>query len=210
MPEVVVSLPQELRPELKEPMGRVYADADALLADAGDPLVAVGDVVTYHLLEAGRRPDVALVDERTERTAVDEEITAAIGGFDRTVAVENPPATLTAALLSALSDAVRAGGDARGAASEEGSGVASSGPSVEGSTAASPAATTLIDVDGEEDLATLPAILVAPKGASVVYGQPGEGMVLVQVDREATERARDLLTRMDGDPRRLFAALGLS
>ncbi|MEF8854807.1 MAG: DUF359 domain-containing protein [Haloarculaceae archaeon] len=194
MPEVVVSLPADLRPELKEPMGRVYTDAADLLADAGDPIVAVGDVVTYHLLEAGRRPDVALVDERTERTAVDEEITAAIGGFDRDVAVENPPATLSAALLSALSEAVRGAGEA----------------SREGSTEAPTEATTLIDVDGEEDLATLPAILVAPEGACVVYGQPGEGMVLVQVDRAATERARDLLTRMDGDPRRLFAALGLS
>jgi len=201
VPEVVVSLPQELRPELKEPMGRVYADAEALLADAGAPLVAVGDVVTYHLLEAGRRPDVALVDERTERTAVDEEISAAIGGFDRDVAVENPPATLTAALLSALSDAIGGTGVGTGAGSENASAEAS---------ANARAASTLIDVDGEEDLATLPAILVAPKGASVVYGQPGEGMVLVQVDREATERARDLLTRMDGDPRRLFAALGLS
>ena len=191
-------------------MGRVYADAEALLADAGDPLVAVGDVVTYHLLEAGRRPDVALVDERTERTAVDEEITAAIGGFDRDVAVENPPATLTAALLSALSEAIRAVGEGSGGASEEASGGESEEATGEGSTAASPATPTRIDVDGEEDLATLPAILIAPEGASVVYGQPGEGMVLVQVGREATERARDLLTRMDGDPRRLFAALGLS
>ena len=36
-------------------------------------------------------------------------------------------------------------------------------------------------VDGEEDLLTLVAVAVAPKGSLVVYGQPGEGIVLVRV-----------------------------
>lgn len=43
-----------------------------------------------------------------------------------------------------------------------------------------------IIVEGEEDLATLPAVLTAPIGAVVVYGQPDEGMVLVEV----TERKK--------------------
>ena len=43
-----------------------------------------------------------------------------------------------------------------------------------------------IIVDGEEDLATIPAVLSAPMGSVVVYGQPGEGLVLVEV----TERKR--------------------
>ena len=181
MTEVVVELQAELRPELKEPLGRIYTDTDALLAEATAPIVAVGDIVTYHLLEAGRRPDVALVDKRTERSAVDEEIAAAIGGFDREVGAENPPATLTAALLRALREAIDR----------------------------APGTSTLVDVDGEEDLAALPAILALPEGASVVYGQPGEGMVLVTVDTDSTGRARELLSRMEGDTRRLWAALGV-
>ena len=134
--------------------------------------------MTYHLLEAGHTPLVALVDERTERSAVDPEISAGISGFDSVVAVDNPAATLTAELLAALAAAVR-----------------------------TPAETTLIEVDGEEDLAALPAILLAPEGASVVYGQPGEGMVLVTVDGPSTERVRDLLDRMEGDSARLRAVL---
>ena len=39
-----------------------------------------------------------------------------------------------------------------------------------------------IVVEGEEDLATLPAILYAPPGSVVVYGQPDEGSVLVKVN----------------------------
>lgn len=52
-------------------------------------------------------------------------------------------------------------------------------------------------VDGEEDLAVLPAILLADPGDTVVYGQPDEGMVYVEVDDETRETAVDLLTRMD-------------
>ena len=39
-----------------------------------------------------------------------------------------------------------------------------------------------IYVEGEEDLATLPAVLLSPTGSMVAYGQPGEGVVLVEVD----------------------------
>jgi len=177
---VVVELQPALRSELKEPMGPVFTDAEELLAAAGTPVIAVGDMVTYHLLGAGRTPDVALVDERTEREAVDERVQEALdaAAFDREVRAENPPATLTATLLEALAAAIASG------------------------------ETTLLDVDGEEDLAALPAILAAPDGASVVYGQPGEGMVLVTVEGEAREGAREILEQMDGDPDRLFEILG--
>lgn len=169
MADVVLELPNDLRAELKEPFGSIYTDAETLLSAAGSPLITVGDIVTYHVLDAGRTPDVALVDERTKRTAVDEDVTAAIGGFDRRIIVENPPATLTHELLDALVDAINADG------------------------------TTLVVVDGEEDLAALPAVLAVPPSGSVVYGQPDKGMVLVTPDEKTRERVRALVERMDGD-----------
>ena len=172
MSDVVLELPSDLRHELKEPLGGIYTDTAALLADAGDSIVAVGDMVTYHLIEARRVPDLALVDERTKRSVVDADVAAAINGFDRTLSVDNPAATLTAELLTALREGIDSG------------------------------ETTLLDVDGEEDLATLPAVLAAPAGASVVYGQPDEGMVLVTPDETARDRVRSLLERMDGDAER--------
>jgi len=74
MAEVVVELQDSLRVELKEPAGPIFTDVDALLAEAGHPLVTVGDVVSYHVVEAGETPDIALLDDHTERTAVDETI----------------------------------------------------------------------------------------------------------------------------------------
>jgi uncharacterized protein (UPF0218 family) len=180
--EVVVELQQALRSELKEPMGPIYTDAEALLADAGEPIVAVGDIVTYHLLQGGHTPAVALVDGRTKRAAVDDHIEAALDSdrFDHEVTVSNPPATLAAPLLDALREAI-----ARAADGE----------------------TTVIVVDGEEDLAALPAIASVPEAGSVVYGQPDEGMVLVDAGGEARAAVTDLLDRMDGDTERLWALL---
>jgi hypothetical protein len=51
-------------------------------------------------------------------------------------------------------------------------------------------------VDGEEDLLTLVAMAVAPSGSFVVYGQPGEGLVLVEIDDEARRKACSFLEGM--------------
>ncbi len=51
-------------------------------------------------------------------------------------------------------------------------------------------------VDGEEDLATLPAILYAPLGSAVVYGQPNEGSVLVMVTPEKKKQIENLMKQM--------------
>jgi uncharacterized protein (UPF0218 family) len=65
----------------------------------------------------------------------------------------------------------------------------------------------VLDVDGEEDLATLPAVVAAPDGASVVYGQPDEGMVLVEVTPETRAEMRELLGRFEGDVDAALAVL---
>lgn len=52
-----------------------------------------------------------------------------------------------------------------------------------------------IIVDGEEDLATLPAVLAAPVGSIVAYGQPGEGVVLVEVTEEKKKEFQELLNK---------------
>ncbi|MFQ6088145.1 MAG: GTP-dependent dephospho-CoA kinase family protein [Candidatus Methanofastidiosia archaeon] len=48
-------------------------------------------------------------------------------------------------------------------------------------------------VDGEEDLAALPAILYADLDTIVVYGQPDEGIVVVRVSDKAKRKAREIL-----------------
>lgn len=166
-PDAVATLPAAARDAFKDPIGPVYTDAQRLLSDAGSPVLAVGDVVTYHLLAADHTPKVAVVDGRTEREAVTDEVRAGLPQADVTVASE--PATVSRSLLEALVDAIDADGE------------------------------TVISVDGEEDLAVVPAVLAAPAGASVVYGQPGEGMVLATVDADLRSRMRELAERLETD-----------
>ncbi|MDO5862397.1 MAG: GTP-dependent dephospho-CoA kinase family protein [Thermoplasmata archaeon] len=55
----------------------------------------------------------------------------------------------------------------------------------------------LIRVDGEEDLAVLPCLVLAPDGARVVYGMPGRCMMVVEVDGRTRDRAKELLSKME-------------
>jgi uncharacterized protein (UPF0218 family) len=50
-----------------------------------------------------------------------------------------------------------------------------------------------IIVEGEEDLATIPAVISAPRGSVVVYGQPGGGVVLIEVTESKRREFTDLL-----------------
>jgi uncharacterized protein (UPF0218 family) len=157
-------LPDELRSELKSPMGPVQKGS--FVDEVGEgPLATVGDVVTRRALSAGARPTLMVVDGITKRSEEAPEVDP--GSTTREVEVDNPPARITDELWDAIEDAFQ------------------------GETP------TLIRVDGEEDLAVLPAIVHAPDGATVVYGQPDEGAVLVTVDQIARERANDLLARME-------------
>lgn len=54
---------------------------------------------------------------------------------------------------------------------------------------------TVIEVKGEEDLLSIPAVLLAPEGSFVIYGLPGEGMVVVRCDSQAKAHVNDLLAR---------------
>lgn len=50
-----------------------------------------------------------------------------------------------------------------------------------------------IIVDGEEDMATIPAAILIPETSVVVYGQPGEGLVVVEITKEKRKEFKELL-----------------
>ncbi|MCL5788406.1 MAG: DUF359 domain-containing protein [Candidatus Marsarchaeota archaeon] len=41
---------------------------------------------------------------------------------------------------------------------------------------------SIIAIEGEEDLLTIPVVLLARNGVNIVYGQPGKGVVKLMVD----------------------------
>ncbi len=54
-------------------------------------------------------------------------------------------------------------------------------------------------VSGEEDLLFVPALAHAPEGSALMYGQPGEGLVIVRADAASKERAHRILELLERD-----------
>jgi hypothetical protein len=162
---MMLSLPEDVRPLLKRPLGKLFSDKEAAFDYIRKlhpaMLITVGDHVTADFLEAGIKPDVAIIDFLIMRFPADEKIKKVIDNYKvPTQHVKNPPSKITKELQDAVKDAV---------------------PPVK------------IVVEGEEDLATLPAILMAQFGSVVAYGQPKEGVVLVEVTKEKKREISDIL-----------------
>ncbi len=165
----MLRLPQRVRPLLKRPLGKLFTDKEVafehLRKRRPTRLIAVGDRVTADFLEAGFKPDIAVVDFLVMRSAASEGIKKIVNGYKvPTKHVRNPPATITDELQEALKKAA---------------------PPVK------------IVVDGEEDLAVLPALLAAPVGSVVAYGQPGKGIVLVEATGEKKREIEKILRRFE-------------
>jgi len=53
-----------------------------------------------------------------------------------------------------------------------------------------------IEVDGEEDLASLAAIYLAPRGVTVIYGLPNKGVVVVKATEAHKQKVKEVLDKM--------------
>ena len=56
-----------------------------------------------------------------------------------------------------------------------------------------------IVIDGEEDLLVLPVAVYAPNDSVILYGQPNEGLVIVQVTEEIRNKASSIMNSMSGE-----------
>lgn len=57
--------------------------------------------------------------------------------------------------------------------------------------------TKLIRVVGEEDLAVLPCMILAPDGTNIIYGDPGKGMRMITTSSATKEKAEGLWNQME-------------
>ncbi len=164
-------LDDALRAELQKPFGELCADASCTRKLVTyNAILTVGDITTYRVIVSGIAPDVCIVDGITMRQPVPDEIRDTINSEPRMVyEVDNPPGTISWQLVHVIRRAV--------------SGIALRHRAK-------------IIVHGEEDLAVIPAVMEAPNGAAVVYGQPQEGMVIIPVSATKQHDARRLFRRI--------------
>ena len=154
-------LQEELREELRKPFGVILSEWEVLerVKKSSGLLIAVGDICSFYLLENGVNPDVLIYDLKYMRKAVSEEIKSKLIEFDGPPIIVKNPAGF---ITNELVAAVK--------------------NTIENKKGK-------IFIEGEEDLAALVVMVVAPKGSMLVYGQPNEGMVLVELDDNIRKRA---------------------
>ncbi|MHB8587145.1 MAG: GTP-dependent dephospho-CoA kinase family protein [Thermoplasmatota archaeon] len=163
-------LPETLRSELAAPWAPPLATAAAVsaLKDA-KAIASVGDVVTEMLLDHGIHPQLMVVDYRTAREA--PAFTSLREKIEKAGYYRERFENAAGTISQVMWDAVR---------------LAWMRPSP-----------TVLEIHGEEDLATLPVVTFAPEGARVLYGQPRQGVVIIPVNEAARARARGFLDRME-------------
>lgn len=177
-------IPAKLRLNLKKPLGLLISGNEQTirkkvlnLLKSGNfsLIIAVGDEATTYLNKLGEQADVSVIDYHIQR----KRVKYSLADFDfpqnflkakypeKIIKAANPPGFVTKGLVLAVFAGIKKflkDGRKR-----------------------------LIEVAGEEDLAGLPAILLAPLDSLILYGQPNQGIVAVKSTEEKKNKILELI-----------------
>tara|TARA_Y100000768_G_scaffold366905_1_gene329504 strand:+ start:311 stop:811 length:501 start_codon:yes stop_codon:yes gene_type:complete len=160
-------LKPEMAQELKQTTSKIYTDSPTFLRNS-DFIATIGDICTIKLIEDNYIPNLMIMDYKTKRDIklTKQQLNVIEKIRCKSVKVVNEPGTISRELYSAIEESMMVKERIK------------------------------IIVEGEEDLATLPVIKHSKMGAKVIYGMPDKGMVVVDVNQRAKERANKLLKKM--------------
>ena len=165
-----MQLPNDLRDQLKNPLGNLIKDNDIdkenIIKEisAESVLITVGDRTTENMLQLGLKPQIQIIDGLEKRN---KRLVPADDAISTNLSCKNPPGEITEESIQVIQKAF------------------SSEPPVR------------ITVDGEEDLLVLPVCIFAPENSVVMYGQPNEGLVIVHITPEIRAKVQKILDVMN-------------
>lgn len=156
---------------LKKPLGKIVDKPNYSIQSK---IIIVGDVTWQRFSELKWQYNIAIIDGKNKRQPikarklrVKETINNALTAKHVRFSVKNPPNTLQPDLAKTIKIAL----------------------------ANNSQTTQIINVIGEEDLAVLPAILLAPLDSYIYYGQPNEGLVEVRISLDMKKFVYQLLLK---------------
>ncbi|MDH7507568.1 MAG: DUF359 domain-containing protein [Candidatus Thermoplasmatota archaeon] len=163
-------LPDDLRDFLKEPMGQLVDEKKLLeLLKKEKHIVSIGDIVTYTILKNHIEPVFCVVDFKTHRGKCEEEIINVIKSFGKkSFVIKNPPGTISDDLWRIIKLAF---------------------DDLE-------SVPFRIEVEGEDDLASLAVIFLAPKDVTIIYGLPDKGVLIIKPTDENKKKVKAILDKM--------------
>jgi GTP-dependent dephospho-CoA kinase len=167
---VKYQLPNPLRETLKEPLGYLFNEKQLFdyIKQTGSKIVCVGDQVSYTLLSHEISPLFCIIDNHTRRRDVNESKIEKIHRFgSKKITVENPAGVITQELWDVIQKLFITH-DSK----------------------------VLVIVQGEEDLAALPAILLAPSDVTIIYGMPDKGVVAVPATEHHKQKVKNIIAQM--------------
>jgi pantetheine-phosphate adenylyltransferase len=165
-------LPEDLRDTLRIPLGKVIKDMRQVkkFIDNNSLLITIGDIVTINLFMKDIRSDISIFDFRTRRHIISEEYFNILKSFtvsSPTQEVINEPGIIERRSVGSIRRALM--------------NFLESGEK------------QVIEVEGEDDLLTLPVILLSPLNSVVLYGQAGVGTVIVKVTEKKKKEVERLV-----------------
>ncbi|MBI4973025.1 pantetheine-phosphate adenylyltransferase [Candidatus Roizmanbacteria bacterium] len=176
------TLPISLRSTLREPLGNVFTGrlsekksvvkriVDTIQKAKPSMTFAIGDIIAGSLWESGFSPSITVIDYKSRREALREisNFKFQISNFRR---YRNRAGTIEVSAVRRLKTLCN-------------NFLRENTPQ------------SLI-IEGEEDLMVLPAILVAPLGSIVLYGQYNLGVIAVSVTEEKKEGVLKIVSRFN-------------
>ncbi len=127
--------------------------------------IVVGDHTSFEFNKHRVGQFVSIIDFKIRREKRYTDVSELGFNKEEVLKVKNPPGTITWELFEAIKQAILKKGK------------------------------KTIVIDGEEDLAVLPVLLLSPLGFTVYYGQPNSGMVKVVVGEDVKEKAHNIASQ---------------
>jgi hypothetical protein len=164
-----LQLPDDLRDQLKNPLGNLISDNDPNKENiikkisAESTIITVGDRTTENMLQLGLKPQVQIIDGLEKRN---QRIVLTDDTVNTNLSCKNPPGEITEESIQVIQKAFSCESPVR------------------------------ITVDGEEDLLVIPVCIHAPENSIVMYGQPNEGLVIIRVTPEIKAKVQKILDLM--------------
>jgi hypothetical protein len=167
-------LPDSLRDELKQPYGQLmesYEILKKIKEEKPEKIVTIGDSVSSFFIRQDGNPDMIIWDGITKRHPLDDSTLELLSNFSEKTEAKNPPGMLSREAWDTITEKLS---DRKAS----------------------------VFVKGEEDLLAIPVILNSEDGTYVVYGHPpGQGAILIVVDRKIKSLFQDILSRFESKSR---------
>jgi uncharacterized protein (UPF0218 family) len=168
-------VPEEVKPRLRATFGKLCSspsDVARFLSSVPGKgkVITIGDAVSYNIISAGINPDIIVYDGLEGREKVKSWMKNFVEAYIADQkSVKNPAGHITAELWQVAFEALRSKGK------------------------------TKIFVQGEEDLAFIPFVILCSVGDCILYGVPRMGIDVVVVEENVKNTFRRLLKEFQED-----------